>query len=111
MKICASMYVMEIDGKKHSLDGAKGNQLKGPYKLEADLLYDCSDECQVNWPEKHMRSACTYKNSNKKSNFYGVDIPSGYSMDKGGKLRNHDSRHGGGIGVACQGFRYDYFEL
>lgn len=102
-ELCANAYVMQIDGKKHHLDG--------PYKLEIGLVYDCEEECEAEWPGKQMRSACTYKNKNKKSKFFGADVPSGFVLDKKGMPQDHDARRGGGSGVACQEYSYDYFEL
>lgn len=81
--ICANMNLLQIDGDR-TLIYKKKNKL--------DDILDCTHECEVQWPQKHMRSACSYLYQDKKSKYYNQSVPSGMWIDNKGRYHTIDTR-------------------
>jgi len=77
-RICGNEDEVVINGKRMSTDLSSGTRT-------AETPLSCSHECQLIWPQKQMKSACSHLNVNKKSKHYDQALPCGYHW-KGNNL-------------------------
>jgi len=84
-KICGTRDFIDYDGKR--IFASKEKKEKKQNRQVKTELVSCVVECKRAWPERNMKSACSYKYHNEKSSHHGEDVSVGYSMEKDGKVK------------------------
>jgi hypothetical protein len=102
-KICGNRYIIEYEGKRRYVPDRKKRNMQVTTKM-----VDCVVECKRAWPEKDMKSACSYRYMNSKSAHNGEDVPTGYTMKKNGKLEVWNNPLG--KSSRCTEVHYPHFE-